>query len=102
MKPVTDDSLKPNQIIQELYWLYNYSTGQGPLYTAALLSQYTELLTFIFNDLVRDDFSSKEEEGEFVKPDHNPLLMTLANIIDSSMSDFTNDAAGQKSVDILV
>ena len=91
MKPIAEE--KPNQVIQELYWFYNYSTGLGPVYTAALLSQYTEVLTFIFDDLVRDDISSKEVESEFSRPDHNPLLMTLANIIDHSMTELGTDNA---------
>ena len=88
MRPVLSENQRPSQIVQELYWLYNYLTCQDPIYTASFLSQYREVLSFIFDDLNRDS----TDDPHLCAIDLNPLIMALANIIDHSMADFGSDA----------
>ena len=46
-------SIGHKEVIQELYWFYNYYTGCGPLYSGFLLKQCTELLQFAVEDIVK-------------------------------------------------
>ena len=48
-----NDTVGQKQVIQELYWFYHYFTGCGPLYSGALLKQYTDMLQFSVEDLVK-------------------------------------------------
>ena len=88
-------------MIQELYWFYNYFTSCGPLYSGQLLKQYTELLLFAVDDIVKLAQSGAKDEDEFAPADFNPLLMTLANFIDHSTAEVSSDAAAQESLAIL-
>ena len=78
-----NETVGQKQVIQELYWFYNYFTSCGSLYSGALLKQYTDMLQFIVEDVVKHSYASTEDE-EHSPADFNPLLMTLANFIDHS------------------